>query len=90
MGEGRNQGLRVAFDGKLRLEFHGANITSDAGLLIYRELDDALGLTEIAESCLRDGRNGKNTVMVLITIVTIGVQPARWIRGHQRRGTALC
>ena len=61
MGEGRKQGLRLDFDAKLRLEFHGATITSDTGLLAYRELDDAVGLTEIAESCLRDGRNGKNT-----------------------------
>ena len=30
MGEGKKQGLRVRFDGRLKLEFHGANITSDA------------------------------------------------------------
>jgi hypothetical protein len=61
MGEGQKHALRVDFDGKLRLEFHGATITSDAGLLAYRELDSALGLTEIAESCLHDVRYGKNT-----------------------------
>ncbi len=61
MGEDRKHGLRVHFDSKLRLEFHGATITSDAGLLAYRELDEALGLTAIAESDLRDVRFGKNT-----------------------------
>jgi hypothetical protein len=44
MGEGKRDALRVDFDGQIRLEFHGANITSDAGLLAYRELDEALGV----------------------------------------------
>jgi hypothetical protein len=33
----------------------------DAGLLVYRELDSALGLTEIAEDSLHDVRQGKTT-----------------------------
>ena len=59
-GEARQPPLRVAFDRRLKLEFHGARITSDGGLLAYRELDDALDLTAMGVSALGEGRRGKN------------------------------
>ena len=50
-----NVPLRVTFDRRLKLEFHGARITSNGGLLANRELDDALGLTATAASTLAEG-----------------------------------
>ena len=41
-GEAEGTGLRVAFDRRLKLEFHAASVTSDAGLLAFRELDRLL------------------------------------------------
>ena len=60
MGDGEKAPLRLQFNPKVRLAFHGATITSDAGLLAFREFDDALGLTEIAEDYLQDRRTGRN------------------------------
>jgi len=60
MGETKRNGLRVDFDRRLKLEFHGSKITSDGGFLAYRELDDALELTEIAGDVFHDCRIGKN------------------------------
>ena len=61
MGETSEQALRVDFDSSVRLEFHGAKVTSDAGLLAYRELDEAFRLTDSAAEALFDARRGRNT-----------------------------
>jgi hypothetical protein len=52
--------LRLQFDRTIKLAFQGSSISSDGGLLLHGELDDALGLTDIAASMMSDLRTGKN------------------------------
>jgi hypothetical protein len=61
-GAGSQQADRVDFDRRVRLEFRGTQLSSDGGLLIIREMDDALGLSDLAAAALRDTRRGKNTL----------------------------
>jgi hypothetical protein len=60
-GEAKQEPLRVGFDRRLKLEFCGSQISSDAGLLPYRELDEVLGLSTLAGEVLSEVRRGKNT-----------------------------
>ena len=69
MGEARREALRVGFDSQIKLEFHGAAVTSDAGLVAYRELDEALGLTAMADDVFRAPRHGKNTQHELVDLL---------------------
>ena len=60
MGETDRGALRLGFDRRLMLRFRGSAITSDGGLLAYRELDDVLALTTTGGEILADARTGKN------------------------------
>ena len=60
MGETCQQALRVGFDSAIKLEFHGARVSSDAGLFAFRDLDEAIQLTESSAAELFDFRTGTN------------------------------
>ena len=69
MGDGERASLKLTFDPRVRLEFHGATITSDVGLLATRELDEALGLTEMARDHLKESRTGRNVQHQLVSLL---------------------
>ena len=90
MGGRRREAFRVGFDRLVKLEFRGAHVTSDAGLLAFRELDDALGLTQLAGKALVDARTGKNTRHGLIA--QLRQAEYSWLAGYEGTNDAdqLC
>jgi hypothetical protein len=78
-GEADRGAQRLDFDRRLMLQFRGSAITSDAGSLAYRELDDALGLTDTGADTLADARTGKNSRHLLVGLLRqscLGGSPA--------------
>src|SRR5665213_188585 len=65
MGEIQNRPFQVSFNSSLKIDFQGSRITSDAGLLLVRELDERLGLSQLISDNLSDARRGKNTQLPL-------------------------
>jgi hypothetical protein len=76
IGEADSEALRLDFDRRLMLQFRGRVITSDGGLLVYRELDDALGLTDTGADTLADARTGKNGRHLLVGLLR------QWVFGR--------
>ena len=69
MGESSDPPLKLQFDRRVRLDFRGATITSDAGLLACLELDAALGLTETANDYIHESRTGRNVQHRLLPLL---------------------
>jgi len=69
VGETKKSRLSLNFDNSVRIEFHGVNFTSDAGLLTCRELDNGPGLSEKSEHCLYDYHPRKNTRRSIVALL---------------------
>src|SRR5271167_331534 len=69
VGETREEPFQLSFDSALRVAFQGARVTSDGGLILVRELDERLGLSELMERHLSDSRRGKNIQLPLADLL---------------------
>ena len=61
MGYAKAGPVRLSFNPQLRVEFRGATVTPDAGLLLARELDEHLGLSALIERHLSGPRTGRKS-----------------------------
>ena len=69
MGELQHEAFQFAFNGFLKVAFQGSRVTSDAGLLLVRELDERLGLEALISEYLNDSRQGLNTQFSLADLL---------------------
>jgi hypothetical protein len=61
VGELQHKAFQLTFNGLLKVAFQGSRVTSDAGLVLVRELDERLGLEHLIAQHLSDSRHGLNT-----------------------------
>src|SRR2546426_1920334 len=68
MGDAESGAIQLSFNPQLRVEFRGATVPSDAGLLLAREMDEQLGLGALIERHLTDPRSGRNRQFPLVDL----------------------
>src|ERR1700680_2321916 len=69
VGETEQRPFQLSFNSSLRVDFQGARVTSDGGLLVVRELDERLRLSELVDRHLSDSRRGKNIQLPLAELL---------------------
>jgi hypothetical protein len=69
VGETEEQPFQLSLNSSLRVDFPGARVSSDGGLILVRELDERLGLSELIWRHLSDSRRGKNIQLSLADLL---------------------
>jgi hypothetical protein len=68
VGEKQTKPFQLSFNASLKVAFQGSRVTSDGGLILVRELDEHLGLSQLIEQHLTDPR-GTNTRLPLADLL---------------------
>jgi hypothetical protein len=68
VGEKQTKPFQFGFNGFLKVAFQGSRVTSDGGLILVRELDEHLGLSQLIEQHLTDPR-GTNARLPLADLL---------------------
>ncbi len=69
VGETQDRPFQLSFNSSLKVDFQGSRVTSDGGLVLVRELDERLGLSELVDRHLSDPRRGKNIQLPLADLL---------------------
>jgi hypothetical protein len=69
VGETQKQPFQLSFNSSLKVDFQGSRVTSDGGLVLVRELDERLALSELVDRHLSDSRRGKNIQLPLADLL---------------------
>src|ERR1700674_2115227 len=69
VGETQDRAFQLSFNRALKVDFQGSRVTSDSGLVLVRELDERLGLSELMDRHLNDSRRGKNIQLPLADLL---------------------
>ncbi len=88
MGETQNRPFQLSFNAALKVEFQGSRVTSNGGLILVRELDERLRLSDLIAQHLTDPR-GKNTTFPLADLVRQSVYSGIERKGSARRNVPL-
>jgi hypothetical protein len=69
VGETQDRPFQLSFNSSLKVDFQGSRVTSDGGLVLVRELDERLGLSELMDHHLSDSQRGKNIQLPLADLL---------------------
>jgi hypothetical protein len=69
VAETQDRPFQLSFNSSLKVDVQGSRVTSDGGLVLVRELDERLGLSELMDHHLSDSRRGKNIQLPLADLL---------------------